>query len=157
VSDGWYQTTDAQAWARAFAERFTVVSVPPAPPDVVEDTEDTMAAWFANAIERGRSAGQAEVVASYKAAMEAMPPKAAPPVPLADLNPTLVWLLHRMVDAWGGRGVAQAAAAVAVASTADVADAETTSERGWFLALVEDVLGPSAARDVREALVERGQ
>jgi hypothetical protein len=51
------QTTDAAAWAKAFCERFGVYTSE----GVIQDAEGLMLSWFANAIERGRTAGQVEV------------------------------------------------------------------------------------------------
>jgi hypothetical protein len=50
--------TDAQQWARAFLARFAGEMV--GPPDGGVD-EGLLIAWFANALERGRAAGQAEL------------------------------------------------------------------------------------------------
>jgi len=52
-------TTDAQVWARAFRQRFPIQVRN-------DDQEHTLLGWFANAIERGRIAGEAGRDQAYR-------------------------------------------------------------------------------------------
>lgn len=48
------QSTDAAVWAKEFCDRFIISTAE----GVEQDAEGLMIGWFANAIERGRTAGE---------------------------------------------------------------------------------------------------